>query len=217
MGLLVKDIGKIRRLIAISLVLALFVAPLAYAQSGVFIGANKNKDSVENKRPSIFIRPGKKSSKTARKSSKAKKGVYIGKNSFRDDSRISIYRGAAKTGTKLVMPNMDMRGNKTPTQEDLIMMVVASRQGDFETMQKNSALTLQKVERNRAVRKEKRRKAEERTGKVASRARAFQQSRSSKTSLGNNKTAIVKKKRQVFVRKNRSSGAKPKRIFNAYD
>ena len=204
-----KDTGKIAYFVMVALVLALFAAPLAHAESSLFIGSKKNKSSVnkssvENKKPSLFVRPGDKRKSTHKK-------PFVGKNTFRSDPRLKIYKGTRKSGKKLVMGNMDMRGNKTPTKEDLMMMVRANRQGDFEIMQKRSALIRQRVERNRKGLRDKRQNTK-RTRKVA----IFNKKAKSKK-----KVKVVKNRRRVFIRRKDSKPGKAlrktRRVFNAYD
>ncbi len=199
----------------IAVILAVFASPLAYAQSSVFINKSKKNsaESSEKKKPSIFIRRGQQK-KSVRKN--RKKQPFVGKNTFRSDSRLSVYRGGTGFGKRLVMPNMDMSGSEAPTKEDLLMMVAANRQPDLEFIQKRSALLLQKAERDESLRE--RRRDQGKNGKERRVAKKVVTKKNALRQPDNkSKTTIIKKKRQVFVRKKSSNSSRPKRIFNSYD
>ncbi len=196
-----------KRFLMFMVVLGVLAAPLAYAQSSIFVDANKKKkDSAAAQeksggKSSVFIRPG---------ASKSEKKPFFFKKSFRSNPRANAYNNISRKREHLAMPNMDMRGDKTPTIEELLTMVKANRQGDFEIMQKQSALTLARLEESRALREIRAREREDAKRIARRKSKLHAAQRSSAKSGG-------KKKRQVFVRKRNTNPEKPPRVFNTYD
>ncbi len=211
---------EVRRLALFLVAVGVFAAPLAYAQSGLFIGSKKSKSAQEDGegggRPSLFIRPGQKNSQE-------KRGVYKARTAARKQTPVDPYAELAKSADRLVMPNMDMRGNKTPTKEDLMVMLIANNAQNFESMRNESALTMKAIQMFYAERDEER-VIEQNKESVEKIKELAEQIQSDPGSQPNQRTTTHSGRKQVYVSPKSSkkinagsSSDKPKRLFNSYD
>lgn len=211
---------EVRRLALFVVAVGVFAAPLAYAQSGLFIGSKKNKAAQEESegggKTRLFIIPGQKNSQE-------KRGVFKMQHAARKQTPVDPYAELAKSADRLVMPNMDMRGNKTPTKEDLMVMLIANNAENFEIVRNESALTMKAIQSFYAERDEERviEQNKESVEKIKDLAEQIQ---SDPGSQPGPRTTSHSGKRQVYVSSKsskkvnaKSSSDKPKRIFNSYD
>jgi len=183
---------EIFRYLKIIMMLAVFSAPLAYAQNRIFVTpkSDKTQSSEKKRAPSLFVRPGQK---------KSSKSVFIRKKR-KPNKSLAQYARRKSIGIIEFEGGNQFIGSEGHSNAKLAALLKSNRAVDFEIMRKES-LTLRKKVMREQVRREKMRELE-RMGYVPG---------SGKYPVAKK---IAKKKRQVFVRKSSGGIKKPSRVFN---